>query len=254
MIRAIRHELLNPFVHAFFQRHGGVSIGPYCSLNCGIRSLDESTSVQENRARSSHYLGIDPKRLVVPFQTHSSHVHLVASKTQPSAPCRADALVTNLPRIALGVTTADCVPVLFGDESAGVIGVAHAGWRGSISRIAEKTIVAMETLGAERANTVAIIGPHICAQCYEVDFSFMDDICKQEPELRAHFFLPPGKLKPSLGLSSLLKSQLQTAGLHRVADVGQCTYCCSIDYFSRRFSLHNGYKAFGEHLSAIAIR
>ena len=146
--------------HAFFTRSGGVSQGVYTSLNGGVGSNDIADNVAENRARMAAALGVSADRLLTPYQIHSPEV-VVADEpwTRENRP-RADAVVTRIPRLAIGVSTADCGPLLFADSEAGVVGAAHAGWRGALTGVIEATIAAMERMGADRSRIVAVSTVH----------------------------------------------------------------------------------------------
>jgi polyphenol oxidase len=154
--------------HAFCTRRGGVSEGAYATLNCGLSGEDRPERVRENRARAAAAAGADPARLVSLYQVHGTEVVTVREPWPDDERPRADAMVTRAPGMALGVVTADCAPVLFADRAAGVVGAAHAGWRGAAAGVLEATVAAMEALGAERGRIVAAIGPCIGARSYEV--------------------------------------------------------------------------------------
>src|SRR5262249_25754345 len=154
--------------HAFFTREGGVSQGIYASLNGGVGSNDDRAHVAENRARMAAALGVAPDALVTPYQIHSADVVVTETPWAPDARPRADAVVTRVPGLAIGVSTADCGPVLLTDPVARVVGAAHAGWRGALAGVTDAAIAAMEELGAKRACIVAAIGPMIRQPNYEV--------------------------------------------------------------------------------------
>src|ERR1700733_7447642 len=141
--------------HAFFTRSGGVSGGIYASLNGGIGSRDAPENVAGNRGRMAGGLGGEPRRLVTPLQIHSPDVVVAEAPWPIAARPRADAIVTRMRALAIGVTTADCGPVLLADPQAHVIGAAHAGWRGALAGVIEATVEAMERLGAARRHTPA---------------------------------------------------------------------------------------------------
>lgn len=155
-------------LHAFCTRRGGVSEGAYATLNCGLSGEDRPEHVRENRARAARAAGADPARLVSLYQVHGADVITVHDPWLDGERPRADAMVTRTPGVALGIVTADCAPVLFADRAAGVVGAAHAGWRGAAAGVLEATVRAMEALGAERGRIVAAIGPCIGARSYEV--------------------------------------------------------------------------------------
>ena len=154
--------------HAFFTRAGGVSSGLYASLNGGVGSQDDAGKVVENRARMAAALGVEPRRLLTAYQSHSPNVVVAEAPWTTGNRPQADAIVTRMRALAIGVTTADCGPVLLADPRAGVIGAAHAGWRGALTGVIEATVAAMERLGAARGQIRAAIGPMIRQTSYEV--------------------------------------------------------------------------------------
>src|SRR5215207_7099002 len=166
--------------HAFFTRQGGVSDGIYASLNGGIGSSDEPSKVQENRRRMAEALGAKPDALISVYQVHSPDAVIVEGPWRGERP-KADAMVTATPGLALGITTADCGPVLFADAQAHVIGAAHAGWRGAVTGVLESTLAAMERLGARRESIVAVLGPTISQNAYEVGPDFIERFTKEAP-------------------------------------------------------------------------
>ncbi|MGD0719933.1 MAG: polyphenol oxidase family protein, partial [Roseiarcus sp.] len=177
--------------HAFFTRDGGVSRGLYASLNGGVGSRDDPDSVGENRRRMAEALGIGPARLLIPYQVHSPDALTVAAPWPPDARPRCDALVTATPGLGLGVTGADCGIALFAAPAAGVIGAAHAGWRGALGGVLEATVAAMEGLGARRAEIVAVLGPTIARRSYEVGPEFVATFAAADPAA-GRFFAPSG--------------------------------------------------------------
>src|SRR4249919_3915047 len=174
MLQAATLATLERIRHAFFTRSGGVSQGVYASLNGGVGSRDAPEKVAENRARMAAVLGVTPDRLLTAYQIHSPNVVVADEPWTPENRPRADAIVTRVLRLAIGVSTADCGPVLFADGAAGVIGAAHAGWKGALTGVLEATIAAMEKLGATRARISAAIGPLIRQPNYEVGAEFVD--------------------------------------------------------------------------------
>ncbi len=157
-----------PLPHGFFTRQGGVSSGPFASLNCSVFGPDRPEAVQENRARAARAIGAEPARLLGLRQVHGPSVRCVTEAWEPGREPKADAMVTDRPGLALGIITADCVPVLLADLRAGVIGAAHAGWRGAAAGVLEATIRAMQALGAAPERMRAAIGPAIRQASYEV--------------------------------------------------------------------------------------
>ncbi len=234
--------------HGFFTRAGGVSDGVYQGLNCGPGSGDDPTKVAENRARVAGALGVDT--LLSVYQVHGNDVVTV---TEPwiDAP-KADAMVTNNPGIALGVLTADCAPILFADAKAGVIGAAHAGWKGALYGVAENTMGAMEALGADRANITAVIGPCISQPNYEVGQEFFETFADEDPD-HTRFFTNAPSGKYLFNLPLFLLSQLRELGVKDADLVQCCTYAEEDAYFSFRRTTHRSEPDYGRQISAITL-
>lgn len=239
--------------HAFFTREGGVSDGIYTSLNGGIGSSDAPDRVKENRARMAAALGVAPTHFVTCYQIHSPTV-IVAEEpwTRENSP-RADAVVTRVPALAIGVSTADCGPVLFADGEAGVIGAAHAGWKGALTGVLEATIAAMETLGAKRARISAAIGPLIRQPNYEVGAEFVDRFKAAGPA-NEQFFKPAAREGHAMfDLPGYIKSRLEGAEIKSAEDLGLCTYAEPARFFSYRRTTHRAEPDYGRHVNAIAL-
>lgn len=239
--------------HAFFTRDGGVSSGIYESLNGGIGSNDAHENVRENRARMAAALGVKPTHLVSCYQIHSPDV-IVATEpwTRENSP-RADAIVTRVSGLAVGVGTADCGPVLFADGEAGVVGAAHAGWKGAFTGVLEATVAAMEQLGAARTRIAAAIGPLIRQQSYEVGAEFVDRFAEADAANET-FFLPSARENHAMfDLPGFIKSRLERAGIASIEDLGLCTYADPARFYSYRRTVHRGEPDYGRHVNAIAL-
>ena len=239
--------------HAFFTRHGGVSGGLYASLNGGIGSRDSAAHVAENRARMAAALAVEPHRLLTAFQIHSPQVVVAEAPWPPQSRPRGDAIVTSTPGLAIGVTTADCGPILLADPQARVIGAAHAGWRGALAGIVEATVEAMERLGAERSQIRAALGPMIRQSNYEVG---PDLIARFDAEDSAgdRFFVPASREGHALfDLAAYIAARLHRAGIGEMEDLGLCTYADPTRFFSFRRSTHRAKADYGRHVSAIAL-
>ena len=184
-LEILTSDLLGATRHGFFTRRGGASSGIFQGLNCGLGSSDLREAVTLNRARVSEAMDVTPDALVAVHQVHSAEVAIVteASDQRP----KADAMVTRTPGLALSILTADCQPVLFSDPTAGVIGAAHAGWRGTLDGILDATLAAMVELGATLENTRAVIGPTISQRAYEVGPEFVEDFLAQDPDYMRFF-------------------------------------------------------------------
>jgi len=236
--------------HGFFTRRGGVSTGIYASLNCGQGSKDDRTAVRANRARVAAALAA--RDLVTAHQTHSA-IAIVAERAWDDARRPfADAVVTATPGLAVGVLAADCAPVLFADADAGVVGAAHAGWRGALTGVLEATISAMERLGATRARIVAAMGPLIRQANYEVGPEFLARF-RAADEANERFFAPAARAGHALfDLAGYIASRLAAAGV-RCEDIGRCTYAEAETFYSYRRSVHRAEGDYGRHVNAIAL-
>jgi purine-nucleoside/S-methyl-5'-thioadenosine phosphorylase / adenosine deaminase len=239
--------------HGFFGRAGGVSTGVYASLNTGAGSDDRAEDVKENRRRCATALGCDADRLVTNYQIHSSEVVIIDAPWS-GAPAKADGLVTKTCGLALGVLAADCMAWLFADPEAGVIGAAHAGWRGALAGILENTIAAMESLGAERGDIRTALGPCLRQPNFEVGLDLVDAFT--EKFIDAETFFAPGKStqKRQLDLAAFGAWRLRESGIKHIDDLGLCTLAAPETYFSYRASQRAAETDYGRNLSAIAIR
>ena len=238
--------------HGFFTRHGGVSSGVYESLNIGLGSKDDRDKVLQNRARVAAALGLRADRLVTPYQHHSADVVTVEEPWEQGHGPKADALVTRADRLAVGVSTADCGPILFADPKAGVVGAAHAGWRGALGGVLDVTVEAMERLGAEADRIVAVLGPTISRRSYEVGREFRAHFLEEDPESESFFDeLEPGG-KPHFDLPAYIVARLERIGLTSITDLGRCTYEDG-DFFSYRRATHRQEPDYGRLISAITI-
>ena len=247
MLEILTSDALTPR-HGFFTRKGGASSGIFAGLNCGSGSSDQSEMVAINRARVADALGVTA--LVGVHQTHSADVVTVTAT--PLAPTRADGLVTATPGIALSILTADCQPVLFADAQAGVIGAAHAGWRGSRDGVLEATLNAMEALGARRHTIAAVIGPTISQAAYEVGPEFYETFTDADPDMRRYFTNGTGDRMlfdlPGYGLH-----RLRAAGVGRAEWTGHCTYRDPQRFYSYRRSTHAHEADYGRLISVIRL-
>jgi len=239
--------------HAFFTREGGVSGGIYASLNSGVGSQDDAAHVAENRARMAKALGVDAERLITAFQIHSPHVVVADEPWSIETRPKADAIVTKTPGLAIGVSTADCGPLLFADAQARVIGAAHAGWRGAFSGVIEGTISAMENLGADRGRITVALGPLIRQSNYEVSQSFVDEFLRAD-ESYARFFAPAPRAQHAMfDLPGFIASRLAQSGIERFEDIGLCTYSDPDRFYSYRRSTHRAEPDYGRHVNAIVL-
>jgi YfiH family protein len=249
MLEIITSDALAPR-HGFFTRKGGASSGIFAGLNCGTGSSDQAEIVAINRARVADAMGLGVEALVSVHQVHSPDV--VTVTTPLTERPRADAMVTATPGLALAVLTADCQPVLFSDAKAGVIGAAHAGWKGARDGVMEATLDAMETLGARRGDITAVIGPCISQTAYEVGQEFLESVTDDDAEARRFFVTGNGDRflfdLPSYGLW-----RLRTAGVGHAEWTRHCTYRDPARFYSYRRTTHAGEADYGRQISVIRL-
>ena len=239
-----------PVRHGFFTRKGGASSGIFAGLNCGPGSTDQAEAVAINRGRVAEALDLAPDHLVSVHQVHSADA--VAVTAPLAIRPQADALVTATPGLGLGVLTADCQPVLFADRHAGVIGAAHAGWRGAKEGVLEATLTAMEALGAKRGAIAAVIGPCISQAAYEVGQEFFESFTDDDHETRRFFVGGKGDRMlfdlPGYGLW-----RLREAGVGHAEWTRHCTYGDPARVFSYRRTTHAGEADYGRLISVIRL-
>lgn len=238
--------------HAFFTREGGVSEGIYQSLNGGLGSKDDPAYVAENRSRMAQAIDVAPNNFLSVYQIHSADVAVATQPWDADSRPRADAMVTNIPGLAIGITTADCGPILFADPQARVIGAAHAGWKGALGGVLEATIAAMETLGAARSGITAAIGPLIQQQSYEVGAEFAARF-NEADAANTRFFIPSARKDHAMfDLAGYIRARLERAGISTIDDVGLCTYA-DPRFFSYRRSVHRAETDYGRNVHAIVL-
>ena len=238
--------------HAFFNRDGGVSGGVYARLNGGIGSNDDPTKVVENRRRMAQQLGVRPQHLLTAYQVHSPDAVVASAPWDAASRPRADAIVTRTEGLAIGVTAADCGPILLVDPNARVIGAAHAGWKGALTGIVESTVEAMEKLGAERSNIVAAIGPLIRQHSYEVGNEFVERFVETDAQ-NALLFLPAAREGHAMfDLAGFIRKRLENSGVVIIDDLDVDTYSDE-RFFSYRRSVHRKEPDYGRHVHAIAL-
>jgi YfiH family protein len=237
--------------HGFFTREGGVSNGIYQGLNGGLGSRDNQDHVAENRRRMAERMGVAPQNFVSVHQIHSPDA-IVATGPWPGDRPRADAIVTRTEGVAIGVTAADCGPILFADATARVIGAAHAGWKGALTGVLESTVDAMEKLGADRSGIVAAIGPLIRQHSYEVGSEFVERFLDADAE-NGVFFIPADRTGHSMfDLAGFIRMRLENAGVLMIDDSGVDTYSDE-RFYSYRRSVHRQEPDYGRHVHAIAL-
>ena len=247
-----RAEALAALPHGFLGRRGGVSVGDLAGLNVGYGSNDEREAIDENRRRAIAAL-LPGAELATVHQIHSPRV-VVAERAWPiDARPNADAMVSVTPGLLLGILTADCAPILFADSQAGVIGAAHAGWRGALAGVAEATVDAMEKLGAQRERIAAAVGPCIAQASYEVDAAFRAKFIEQDAANDRFFAVGPSG-KPHFDLEGFVVQRLTDAGVGRVEALHLDTYADADRFYSYRRATHRGEADYGRQVSLIALR
>jgi YfiH family protein len=233
--------------HAFFNRDGGVSEGIYAGLNGGLGSNDDPAHVTENRRRMALAIGVDPAHFLTVHQVHSPDVAVATHPWDTASRPRVDAMVTKVKGLALGITTADCGPVLFADPKARVIGAAHAGWKGALTGVLEATIEAMEKLGAVRSDITVAIGPLIRQPSYEVGAEFVERFVREDGE-NSLFFIPSARDGHALfDLAGYICMRLERAGVGEIDDTGLDTYPDE-QFFSYRRSVHRKEADYGRQI------
>jgi len=246
-VPVIRARTLEGVAHGFLGREGGVSTGVHAGLNVGVGSDDDAAAIAENRARATAAV-LPGAALVTLYQVHSGDCITVTAPFAADRP-RADALVTDRPGLALGILTADCAPVLFADVAAGVVGAAHAGWKGAIGGVTDSTILAMES---RRERNTAAIGPCIARASYEVDDAFAQRFEQDDPA-NERFFAPARAGHHQFDLESYVVHRLAAAGLTRIAALGLDTYADEARFYSYRRATHRGEPGYGRQIALIGL-
>jgi len=239
--------------HAFFTREGGVSTGIYAGLNCGTGSDDKPGAVTENRRRAMARLGLGVDDLRTVHQVHGYNVLNVTDTVSAADRPRADALVTATPGVALGILTADCVPILLADGGGKVIGAAHAGWKGALAGITDAVVEAMIDLGAARSDIRAVVGPCIGPDSYEVGPEFPEPFLDEDPGNKRFFQLAERDGHYMFDLDDYVHTRLAEAGLYAVQSTALDTFADEQKFYSYRRTTHRGEPDYGRQLSAISI-
>jgi polyphenol oxidase len=250
-VEAIRAGVLDGVPHGFLGRRGGVSTGVMAGLDMGRRGQDATPELEENRRRAIAAT-LPGARLLTLYQVHSGDCVSVVSPFDDRLRPHADALVTAQPGLALGILTADCAPVLFADQEAGVVGAAHAGWKGALAGVTDATIAAMEALGARRDRIVAAIGPCIAQASYEVDDAFRVRFTAADAE-NDRFFRDGKADRFHFDLESYVADRLAKSGLHRVECLGLDTYADAARFYSYRRATHRGEPDYGRQIAIIGL-
>lgn len=246
-----RAHVLEGLPHGFLGRPGGVSTGVVSGLNVGLGTGDEPDAVAENRRRAVSAVA-PGARLATVYQVHSPDCVIVTEPWPDTERPHADALVTNRPGLLLGVVTADCAPVLLADLQAGVVGAAHAGWKGAVGGVTDATIAAMEALGAERSRIVAAIGPCIAQASYEVDPGFRERFMAGSTG-NARFFADGRPGHYQFDLEGYVEARLRSAGIAAVEPLGLDTYPDADRFYSFRRATHRAEPDYGRQISLIGL-
>ncbi len=250
-VEVIRAVSLGTLPHGFLGRRGGVSKSELAGLNVGYGSSDDRSAIDENRRRAVTAVAANTE-LVTVHQVHSAEAVVAEHSWPQEHRPRADAMVTDRPGLLLGILTADCAPVLFADEHAGVVGAAHAGWRGALAGVTDSTIAAMERLGARRDHIHAAVGPCIAQPSYEVDEAFRARFLEQDGD-NGRFFTSTRGGKPHFDLEAYVVHRLIAAGIGEVEALNLDTYADTDRFYSYRRATHRGEADYGRQLSAIAV-
>ena len=251
MVEVIRSRLLDGVPHGFLGRRGGVSEGVCWGLNVGHGSGDDPALIAENRRRAAEAVA-PGARLTTVYQVHSPDAVIVADPWSDDDRPRADALVTDRPGVALGILTADCTPVLLADREAGVVGAAHAGWKGAFGGVLASTVEAMERLGAKRERIVAAVGPTIGRKSYEVDADFFQRFLAADED-NDLFFTDGRAGHYQFDLEGYVLARLAAAGVKRIEALGLDTYSDPDRFYSYRRATHRGEDSYGRQISIIAV-
>ena len=247
----IVHSGLLEVPHGFFGRRGGVSVGAVAGLNCGLGSGDDPKAVETNRRLAAE--AVMPRAPIASvYQVHSPAAVIVTEALPHAQRPRADALVTDRPGLLLGVVTADCAPVLMADTEAGVIGAAHAGWRGATAGVTDQAIAAMISLGAKVERIAAAIGPCLARASFEVDHEFAERLLADDPH-NDRFLGEGASARPHFDLEAYVAARLAAAGVRRIEAMGLDTYALEDRYYSYRRATHRIEPAYGRQLSLIGL-
>ena len=250
-VEVIHAGCLGDVPHGFLGRRGGVSTGDLAGLNVGTGSGDDLAAIAENRRRAVEAV-MSGAGLATVFQVHSGDAVTVDSPWPHDERPKADAMATDRPNLLLGILTADCAPVLLADAGAGVVGAAHAGWRGALAGVTDSAIEAMERIGARRSRIAAAIGPCIAVPSYEVDEAFRRNFLDDD-DANARFFAEGASGRPLFDLPGYVRHRLLAAGISEVETINVDTYADEERFFSYRRATHRGEPDYGRQLSLIGI-
>lgn len=250
-VEVIRADCLTAVPHGFLGRRGGVSTGMLAGLNVGTGSGDDPEAIAENKRRAVDAV-LPGAELATVYQVHSAEARYVAEPWPLEQRPQADAMVTDRPGLLLGILTADCAPVLFADRQAGIVGAAHAGWRGALAGVTDSAISAMEEIGAQRERIAAAIGPCIALPSYQVDEAFRDRFIEADPA-NGRFFMPAASDGLHFDLPAYLRHRLTAAGIGTVETIHLDTYSNADRFYSYRRATQLGEPDYGRQISLIGI-
>lgn len=250
-ISIVRAGALSDVPHGFFGRSGGLSTGEVAGLNCGLGSGDDAQTVEANRRLAADVI-ITGAQLASVHQVHSPIAVIMREAVAHADRPHADALVTDRAGLLLGIVTADCAPVLLADVEAGVVGAAHAGWRGATAGVTDQAIAAMISLGASIERIAAAVGPCISRASYEVDHAFEDRLLTEDPDSDRFFAEGPAD-RPHFDLEAYVVARLAATGVRKIEAAGLDTYSLEDRYYSYRRSTHRGEATYGRQISIIGL-
>jgi YfiH family protein len=253
-VPVIHSHLLPSISHGFFTREGGVSSGVFNSLNCGKKDKDNEKNVEKNREIVKRTMGLSTLPLLLVRQVHGNKVAVVTKPWDLINSPEADAMVTQNPNCILGVLTADCIPVLLHDPVSKTVGVAHSGWRGAFAGVIQNTIKEMKKLGAEPKNILAVLGPCITQQSYEVGLDFHKDFIKKDPGFEKYFEEQSSPKGLYFDLPHFVEDQLILTGIKEIERLAYDTYDNTDLFFSCRRATHLKEDDFGVQISTISLQ
>ena len=238
--------------HCFFSRKNGVSKGIYNSLNCGLNSNDDKKNVIQNINIVCKKLNCEKKPIITLNQTHSNKVICFNNREEAKDKIIGDAIVTKLKNIGIGVLTADCVPILFYDPKTKIIGCVHAGWKGTLNGIIENTIDKFLELNSNARDLVAVIGPCINHQHYEVGHDFYKKFLAQSNN-NGQFFIISNDKKYLFNIRSYINAKLIGLGIKNIDHIKMDTFSDNENFFSYRRSIKDNDKDYGRCISVIIM-
>lgn len=247
----VRAAALDGVLHGFFGRQGGHSTGDVAGLNCGTGSGDDPAVVEANRRLAADAI-LPGAPLASVYQIHSPTAVIVTEAAPHAQRPQADALVTDRPGLLLGIVTADCAPILLADTEAGVIGAAHAGWRGAMAGVTDQAIAAMLSLGARVEHISAAVGPCLARASFEVGHDFPEPLLADDPD-NERFFNEGSNGRPHFDLEAYVVARLAAAGVRRIEAAGLDTYALEDRYYSYRRATHRNEPTYGRQLSLIGL-